>query len=202
MKTKFLFTMRWLTISSIFNNCWCKKKKSRSRRHSKFFHSIWERNIEVRSWNKHCERKGEFGWHQSLSTWSMLEMENRISALHLRILAHGNHFAVLVMVCWWHKNLSQRQRSGGQIGQVGNQRAWWQWNCNDQHFKKKGLPSSENDFGSNESQLCACPQILLKRDLLVVQKITCIEIVAALLLLLLLLLAVYLEVETSRTPLL
>jgi len=40
------------------------------------------------------------------------------------------------------------------------------------------------------------------RDLLVVQKISCVEIMAVLLLLLLLLLAVDLEVETSRTPLL
>jgi len=43
---------------------------------------------------------------------------------------------------------------------------------------------------------------LLERDLLVVQKISYIEIMVVLLLLLLLLLAVDLEVETSRTPLL
>jgi len=42
----------------------------------------------------------------------------------------------------------------------------------------------------------------MTRDLLVVQKISYIEIMAVLLLLLLLLLAVDLEVETSRTPLL
>jgi len=40
------------------------------------------------------------------------------------------------------------------------------------------------------------------RDLLVVQKISYVEIMVVLLLLLLLLLAVDLEVETSRTPLL
>ena len=43
---------------------------------------------------------------------------------------------------------------------------------------------------------------LLERDLLVVQKISYIEIMVVLLLLLLLLLVVDLEVETSRTPLL